>query len=88
MERIRAEQKETLVKGLDFSAEKRKEEMARMREGMAELLDERVGDCVLGTFILNSVQVAEVKEQLHQQLGQVEAQLVAQKKVILDNKKN
>ena len=86
MERMRAEQKETLVKGLDFSAEKGKEEMARMREGMAELLDERVGDCVLGTFILNSVQVAEVKEQLHQQLGQVEAQLVAQKKVILDKK--
>ena len=41
------EQKETLVKELDFSAEKGKEEMARMREGMAELLDERVGDCVL-----------------------------------------
>ena len=41
------EQKETLVKELDFSAEKGKEEMARMREGMAELLDERVCDCVL-----------------------------------------
>ena len=36
---------------------------------------------------LNSVQVAEVKEQLHQQLGQVEAQLVAQKKVFLDKKR-
>ena len=50
MERMTAEQKETLVKGLDFSAEKGKEEMARMKEGMAELLDERVGDCVLGTL--------------------------------------
>ena len=50
MERIRAEQKETLVKGLDFSAEKRKEEMARLREGMAELLDERVGDEKFGTL--------------------------------------
>ena len=47
LERMTAEQKETLVKELDFSAEKGKEEMARMREGMAELLDERVGDCVL-----------------------------------------
>ena len=42
--------------------------------GMAELLDERVGE-------IETVQVAEVKEQLHQQLGQVEAQLAAQKKV-------
>ena len=50
MERIRAEQKETLVKELDFSAEKRKEEMARLREGMAELLDERVGDEKFGTL--------------------------------------
>ena len=41
---------------------------------MAELLDERVGE-------IDPVQVAEVKEQLHQQLGQVEAQLAAQKKV-------
>ena len=47
LERMTTEQKETLVKELDFSAEKGKEEMARMREGMAELLDERVGDCVL-----------------------------------------
>ena len=41
---------------------------------MAELLDERVAE-------IDPVQVAEVKEQLHQQLGQVEAQLAAQKKV-------
>ena len=47
LERMTTEQKETLVKELDFSAEKGKEEMARMREGMAELLDERVGDSVL-----------------------------------------
>ena len=40
------EQKETLVKELEFSAEKGREEMARLKEGMAELLDERVGDCV------------------------------------------
>ena len=71
---MRAEQKETLVKELDFSAEKGREEMARLREGMAELLDERVAE-------IDPVQVAEVKEQLHQQLGQVEAQLAAQKKV-------
>ena len=43
MERRAAEQKETLVKELDFSSEKGKEEMARLKEGMAELLDERVG---------------------------------------------
>ena len=84
MERMTAEQKETLVKELDFSAEKGKEEMARLKEGMAELLDERVG--ADETIILNSVQVAEVKEQLHQQLRQVEAQLVAQKKVILSRR--
>ena len=51
LEQMRAAQNETLVKELDFSAEKGREEMARLREGMAELLDERVGDCVPNIFV-------------------------------------
>ena len=51
LERMRAAQNETLVKELDFSAEKGREEMARLREGMAELLDERVGNCVPNIFV-------------------------------------
>jgi len=66
LERLTAEQKDTLTKELDSSSEKNKGEMIGLRDGMAELLDERV---------------AEVKEQLQRQLGQVEAQLAAQKKV-------
>ena len=44
LERMKEEQKETLVKELDFSAEKGKEEMTRLRGGMSDLLDERVGE--------------------------------------------
>ena len=51
LERLTAEQKETLVKELDCSAEKGREEMKRLREGMAELLDDRVGDCVPNIFV-------------------------------------
>ena len=51
LERMRAAQNETLVKELDFSAEKGREEMARLREGMAELLNERVSDCVQNIFL-------------------------------------
>ena len=46
-----AEQKETLVKELDCSAEKGRAEMTRLREGMAELLDERVGGRVQNIFV-------------------------------------
>ena len=42
LERLTAEQKDTLTKELDASSEKNKEEMVRLRDGMAELLDERV----------------------------------------------
>ena len=68
------------MKELDFSAEKGKEEMTRLRGGMSDLLDERVGE-QCSQFGLNPFQVAEVKEQLERQLGHVEAQLAAQKKV-------
>ena len=68
------------MKELDFSAEKGKEEMTRLRGGMSDLLDERVGEH-FSQFGLNPFQVAEVKEQLERQLGHVEAQLAAQKKV-------
>ena len=40
-----AEQKDTLTKELDASSEKNKVEMVRLRDGMAELLDERVRVC-------------------------------------------
>ena len=40
-----AEQKDTLTKELEASSEKNKEEMVRLRDGMAELLDERVRVC-------------------------------------------
>ena len=45
LERLTAEQKDTLTKELDASFEKNKEEMVRLRDGMAELLDERVRVC-------------------------------------------
>ena len=90
LERLTAEQKDTLTKELDASSEKNKGEMIGLRDGMAELLDERVRVCQTkffssvfsGAIALKQIyQVAEVKEQLQRQLGQVEAQLAAQKKV-------
>ena len=45
LERLTAEQKDTLTKELDASSEKNKEEMVGLRDGMAELLDERVRVC-------------------------------------------
>lgn len=86
LERLTAEQKDTLTKELDASSEKNKEEMVGLRDGMAELLDERVrvffSSVFSGAIALKQIyQVAEVKEQLQRQLGQVEAQLAAQKKV-------
>ena len=39
------------MKELDCSAEKGREEMKRLREGMAELLDERVGGRVQNKFV-------------------------------------
>ena len=45
LERLTAEEKDTLTKELEASSEKNKEEMVRMRDGMAELLDERVRVC-------------------------------------------
>ena len=85
LERLTAEQKDTLTKELDASSEKNKEEMVGLRDGMAELLDERVrvffSSVFSGAIALNKYQVAQVKEQLQRQLGQVEAQLAAQKKV-------
>ena len=45
LERLTAEQKDTLTKELEASSEKNKEEMVRLRDGMAELLDERVRVC-------------------------------------------
>ena len=40
-----AEEKDTLTKELEASSEKNKVEMVRLRDGMAELLDERVRVC-------------------------------------------
>ena len=46
-----AEQKDTLTKELDASSEKNKVEMVRLRDGMAELLDERVRVCQTKFFL-------------------------------------
>ena len=40
-----AEQKDTLTKELEASSERNKVEMVKLRDGMAELLDERVRVC-------------------------------------------
>ena len=54
LERLTAEQKDTLTKELEASSEKNKVEMVRLRDGMAELLDERVRVCQTKFFAVFS----------------------------------
>ena len=49
-----AEEKDTLTKELEASSEKNKVEMVRLRDGMAELLDERVRVCQTKFFAVFS----------------------------------